>query len=216
MRVAVVDYGSGNLQSVIQSLQSASDQVSAGDDIQLTARADDISRADRIVLPGVGSFADCAKNLRQIEDLENVLNDAVLKRGVPFLGICVGMQLMADRGFEDGDTEGLGWIHGDVVNIDPAIAKLEGLKIPHMGWNGLDFKSTHPVFNDIEQGHAVYFVHGYHMNVEDQDHVLGKMFYGSPLVAAIGRDNMIGMQFHPEKSQRIGQLMLMNWLKWKP
>ena len=211
MRVAVVDYGSGNLQSVIQSLHSAGDKAGLDYEFEMSARADDIRRADRIVLPGVGAFPDCAKNLRQIPEMEEALNDAVLDRGIPFLGICVGMQLMADSGSEDGDTAGLGWISGDVVKLEA-----NALKIPHMGWSGLNLKSSHPVFDQIDEGHAVYFLHSYHMNVENKDHIFAEMQYGSRLVAAIGRDNMVGMQFHPEKSQHIGQFMLMNWLKWKP
>lgn len=211
MRVAVVDYGSGNLQSVMQSLQSAANGVGCETEFMLTSRADDVRRADRIVLPGVGSFADCATNLRQLPEMEETLTDAVLHRGRPFLGICVGMQLMADRGFEDGDTQGLGWISGDVEKIDAG-----DLKIPHMGWSGLEFQHSHAVFDGLDEGHAVYFVHSYHMVVRDKAHILAEMHYGSRLVAAIGRDTMIGMQFHPEKSQRIGQMMLMNWLKWKP
>ena len=211
MRVAVVDYGSGNLQSVMQSLQSAAASAGCDDEFILTSHADDIRHADKIVLPGVGSFADCATNLRQLPEMEDELTDAVTGRGTPFLGICVGMQLMADRGEEDGDTQGLGWISGAVKKIEA-----DGLKIPHMGWSGLEFHQNHAVFEGLEEGHAVYFVHSYHMAVQDKSHILADMHYGSRLVAAIGRDTMIGMQFHPEKSQRIGQIMLMNWLKWKP
>ena len=215
MRVAVVDYGSGNLQSVMQSLQFAADNAGLNIDFNLTSDAGDVAAADRIVLPGVGSFADCANNLHQVPAMVETLQDTVLQRGTPFLGICVGMQLMADRGFEDGDTKGLGWISGVVEKIDaPQVSP--GLKIPHMGWNSLTFNADHHVFSGLDQGHAVYFVHSYHMRVHDQNHVLAGMDYGSRLVAAIGRDNMIGMQFHPEKSQQIGQVMLQNWLQWKP
>ena len=209
MRVTVVDYNSGNLQSVMQSLHAAAEKAGLDVSFKLSGDAEDIAAADRIVLPGVGSFADCAQNLRAIDGMEDALNDAVFKRAVPFLGICVGMQLMAERGFEDGETQGLGWISGHVEKI-----KAEGLKIPHMGWSGLDLKTDHAVFKDIEQGHAVYFVHSYHFNAVHEKDVLAEMHYGGRLIAAIGRDNMMGMQFHPEKSQNIGQVMLTNWLNW--
>ncbi len=211
MRVAVVDYGSGNLHSVMQSLQTAADTACLNIELLLTDRADVVGGADRIILPGVGSFADCANNLRRINEMEAMLHDAVIARATPFLGICVGMQLMADRGLEDGNTAGLGWINGVV---DKIIAP--ELKIPHMGWNSLDIINKHPIFEGVEQGHAVYFVHSYYMITEMPEHALASVEYGGRLMAAIGRDNMVGMQFHPEKSQDIGQRMLMNWLKWKP
>ena len=210
MRVVVVDYGSGNLQSVMQSLQAAAHKSDQDIEFTLSDRTEDVAAADRIVLPGVGSFSDCARNLRAVDGMEDALNDAVLSRAIPFLGICVGMQLMADQGFEDGQADGLGWIPGHVEKIEA-----DGLKIPHMGWNSLSLK-PHPVFAGIDQGHAVYFVHSYHLKATQQQDILAEMNYGGPLVAAIGRDNMIGMQFHPEKSQHIGQIMLTNWLNWKP
>ena len=209
MQVTVVDYGSGNLQSVMQSLHAAADSAGLSVNFKLSDQDQDVARADRTVLPGVRSFADCAKNLRSIDGMEDALNDAVLSRRVPFLGICVGMQLMAEQGFEDGLSQGLGWIKGHVEKIEAG-----DLKIPHMGWNGLNLKKDHPVFDGLQEGHAVYFVHSYHFNVKDEQNVLAGMNYGGPLVAAIGRDNMIGMQFHPEKSQEIGQIMLKNWLNW--
>jgi glutamine amidotransferase len=211
MRVVVIDYGSGNLQSVMQSLQTAADTAGLNYDFLLIDSAKDIVDADRVVLPGVGSFTDCAKGLRSIDGMEAKLNDAVLNRGIPFLGICVGMQLMADRGLEDGDTAGLGWIAGTVDKIEAG-----ELKIPHMGWNGIDLNGQHPVFKGIQQGNAVYFVHSYQFECTEKDDILASTEYGDSVVAAIGKDNMIGMQFHPEKSQNIGQIMLMNWLNWKP
>ena len=211
MRVAIVDYGSGNLHSVMQSLQAAADKACLEVEFTLTDHVDIVGQADRIVLPGVGAFADCAKGLRAIDGMEAMLNDRVLHGATPFLGICVGMQLMADRGREEGDTPGLGWINGVVEHI-----QAPGLKIPHMGWNSLDLYRPHPIFDGVDNGHAVYFVHGYHMKTEKPEHNLATVEYGGRLVAAIGRDNMVGMQFHPEKSQDIGQRLLMNWLNWKP
>jgi glutamine amidotransferase len=210
MRVVVIDYGSGNLQSVMHSLQTAANTADLDYDFLLTDRVDDVAAADFVVLPGVGSFADCAKGLRGIDGMETILSEVVLNQGRPFLGICVGMQLMAERGYEDGDEQGLGWIGGTVRKM-----KSGGLKIPHMGWNSLDL-DHHPIFEGVQQGNAVYFVHSYQFECTEKDDILASVEYGGPVVAAIGKDNMIGMQFHPEKSQNIGQIMLMNWLNWKP
>ena len=215
MRVVVVDYGSGNLQSVLQSIKTAAHNAELDCTISLTNRTDEVAGADRIVLPGVGSFADCAQNLRSIDGMEMALNDAVLKRARPFLGICVGMQLMADRGLEFGDVPGLGWIAGTVQKIETP-QKQQQLKIPHMGWNALKLKKKHPVFTKIQKAHATYFTHSYQFTPKLNDDIIAEIIYGSPIVAAIGKKNFIGMQFHPEKSQKVGQIILTNWLKWKP
>ena len=217
MRVAVVDYGSGNLQSVMQSLRAAGQNAGFSHEFTLTDKPDDVSKADYLVLPGVGAFSDCAKNLHAVDGMIDALTEQVQKRGVPFLGICVGMQLLADVGHEDGRTDGLGWISGAVNKFTPAPQTGRPLKIPHMGWNGISFAGqSHPVLDGIDEGSAVYFVHGYHVEVIDQQHVLARADYGGPVVAAIGCDNIFGVQFHPEKSQDIGQRLLTNWLAWAP
>lgn len=216
MLTAVVDYGSGNLQSVMQSLMAAGRNAGLDHEFILTSQADDVARADYIVLPGVGAYADCARNLRAVDGMIEALNDKVITQSVPFLGICVGMQLLADEGHEDGLTKGLGWIGGGVHAITPEPQGDMPLKIPHMGWNSLDLHHDHIVMDGMSGGDAVYFVHSYHLTQADDQHVLASTQYGGRVVAAIGRDNIIGVQFHPEKSQQIGQRLLTNWLQWKP
>jgi glutamine amidotransferase len=225
MRVAVVDYGSGNLHSVIQALQAAGRNAGLDHDFVITDQVDEVAKADRLVLPGVGNFVDCARNLKALDGMTDVLEDKVLKQAVPFLGICVGMQLLAEVGYESSVTEGLGWIKGEVraMEYQPAEngqgygqSNERGLKIPHMGWNGLDVQTPHPVMAGIDEGAAVYFVHSYHFTNGRKDQVIATTDYGRPVVAAIGRDNIFGVQFHPEKSQYIGQCILTNWLNWKP
>jgi len=198
MKVAIIDYGSGNLRSAAKSFERAAKEQSLSADVHVTGKPDDIARADRIVLPGVGAFADCKAGLEAVDGLHDALNDAVLTKGRPFLGICVGMQLMSDVGHEFGDTPGLGWIAGDVTALKPDDASL---KIPHMGWNDLQIASPHPVFDGIKDGAHAYFVHSYQFKTKDPAHVLARVDYGGPVTAAVGRDNMIGTQFHPEKSQ---------------
>ena len=211
MQVMVIDYGSGNLQSVCQALLAASNNAEINADIALTTAPEEVANADAIVLPGVGVFADCASALRAQDGMEEALNEAVLKNGRPFLGICVGMQLMANLGFEGGTTQGLGWIEGEVKTLE---ADSKNLKIPHIGWNSLTLKNSHSVFEGIENGDAVYFLHSYAYSASD--YVLAETSYGSSVTAAIGKDTMVGVQFHPEKSQNIGQQILTNWLNWKP
>jgi glutamine amidotransferase len=216
MRIAVVDYGSGNLQSVMQSLQAAGRNAGLSHDFIITGQPDDVAQADGVVLPGVGNFVDCARNLRQLDGMTDVLEDKVIKQGVPFLGICVGMQLLAEVGHEDEVTEGLGWLKGEVRPMSLKENLAAGLKIPHMGWNNLDVTMPHPVMAGLQSVAAVYFLHSYHVTNGDENQVIATTNYGSSIVAAIGRDNIFGVQFHPEKSQYIGQSILTNWLNWKP
>jgi glutamine amidotransferase len=211
--VAIVDYGSGNLRSAEKALARVAAEQATSQQIIVTSDADVVAKAERIVLPGVGAFADCMNGLSAVPGMVDVLRDAVLKRGVPFLGICVGMQLLADVGREFGDHAGLGWIGGEVVKIAPSGPSL---KIPHMGWNELKIERDHPLLANIPpDGHA-YFVHSYHFRCKDAGDVLATTDYGETLTAMIGRDNIAGTQFHPEKSQAVGLTLLGNFLKWRP
>lgn len=198
--IALIDYGAGNLHSVHNALKAA-----GATDVRVTAEPDTVRAAGRVVLPGVGAFGACASALAAIPGMREALEDAVIARGRPFLGVCVGMQLMADRGEEFGGHGGLGWIAGTVAPLVPR----EALKIPHMGWNDVTPTATHPL---IEPGEA-YFLHGFAFEGE---HVLARTDHGGPVTAAIGRDNLIGVQFHPEKSQRYGLDFLARFLAWKP
>jgi len=204
MSIALIDYGAGNLHSVHNALVKAGAQT-----VELTADPDVVARADRIVLPGVGSFGACRDGLAALPGVIEAMAEAVQARGVPFLGICVGMQLLADAGEEFGRHQGLGWVPGTVRKIeraDPAI------KIPHMGWNSVTPAAAHPL---IEEGEA-YFLHSYHFDAADPAHVVATTDHGGPLVAAVARDSIIGVQFHPEKSQRYGLSFLSRFLDWKP
>ena len=208
-RVALIDYGSGNLHSCARALVAAA----AGEhDIAVTCRPEDLAQAGRIVLPGVGHFADCAGALRAIPGLVEALETAVLKHARPFLGICVGMQLMADIGLEDGETRGLGWIHGLVEGLVPA----PGLPVPHVGWNELVLPAPHPVLDNLGPAPNAYFTHSYVFRPEDENNVAAACTYGAPFAAAVTRANLFGTQFHPEKSQRVGLTILSNFLKWTP
>ncbi len=210
MRTVIVDYGSGNLHSAAKAFErmaGRSDRISVTDDIA------EIAAADRIVLPGVGAYADCRAGLMKVEGLYETLQDAVIDKGRPFLGICVGMQLMATLGEEHGETPGFDWIQGRVTAIrpnDPA------LKVPHMGWNDLTRVADHPVFDGIGSGAYCYYVHSYHLKTDRPDQCLAQVDYGEALTAAVGRDNMVGTQFHPEKSQAAGLRLISNFLSWKP
>lgn len=216
MTTAIIDYGSGNLHSAQKAFERAAREQGVTDAITVTSDPDVIRRAERIVLPGVGAFADCRAGLQALPGLDAALREAVIERGRPFLGICVGMQLMATRGLEHGESAGLDWIGGDVVAIKPADP---ALKIPHMGWNTLDLTRPHPVFDGVATGakglHA-YFVHSFHFAPADSAHVLARTDYGAPLTAAVARDNLVGVQFHPEKSQRLGLALIANYLRWRP
>ena len=211
--VALIDYGSGNLRSAEKALARVAAERATGQDVVVTADAAVVATADRIVLPGVGAFADCMGGLAALPGMIAALNDAVLARGTPFLGICVGMQLMASVGREFGDTKGLGWIKGEVVKMKPADA---ALKIPQIGWNELTFAKPHPVFAGLPDGAHAYFVHSYELVTERMSDTLARTDYGGPVTAAVGRDNLIGVQFHPEKSQAVGLALLGNFLGWRP
>ncbi len=216
MTVAVIDYGSGNLHSAAKALERASRESGSNEPIKVTSDPEEVRRADRIVLPGVGAFADCKRGLDAIPSMIMAMTEAVRERGKPFFGICVGMQLLAERGRENKITEGLGWLRGEVDRITPR-DKL--LKIPHMGWNTLSAKRAHPLLNGIELGpkglHA-YFVHSYQLNPANKGDLVADADYGGPVTAMVARGNIAGTQFHPEKSQRLGLALLGNFLRWKP
>jgi len=213
MIVAIVDYGSGNLRSAAKAFERAAVENDVRAEIRVTNRANDLAAADYIVLPGVGAFADCRRGLGADAGLEAALQEAVIVRGRPFLGICVGMQLMAERGREFETTEGLGWIGGEVVAIAP---RDPGLKIPHMGWNEIVSRAAHPLLAGLAAGAHAYFVHSYHYRLADPAHLLADTDYGGHLAAVIGRDNLAGTQFHPEKSQEAGLRLIGNFLRWRP
>jgi imidazole glycerol-phosphate synthase subunit HisH len=209
----VIDYGSGNLRSAAKAFERAAQEAATDDLILVTSDPARVAAADRIVLPGVGAFADCRRGLAAIGGMEEALDRAVRRHGRPFLGICVGMQLMATEGREFETTQGLGWIEGEVVPIAPAD---ETLKIPHMGWNELAVMRAHPLFAGLGAGAHAYFVHSFAFVPARPDDVLATVDYGGPLVASIGRDNLVGVQFHPEKSQATGSRLIANFLRWRP
>ena len=210
MTTAIVDYGSGNLRSAAKAFERMSAEVSGGP-ILVTADPEAVARADRIVLPGVGAFADCRQGLMAVDGMFQAISERVAA-GTPFLGICVGMQLMATRGLEFGETPGFDWIAGDVVRLNPDDTTL---KIPHMGWNELDQIADHPVLDGISAGDHAYFVHSYHFDVAEPAQRLAMVSYGQPVAAIIGRDNLVGTQFHPEKSQETGLRLIANFLSWR-
>ena len=216
MSVAIVDYGSGNLHSAAKAFERAARDSGHEQPIVVTSDPDAVSRADRIVLPGVGAFADCRHGLDEIAGMVDALEQSVRQKGRPFFGICVGMQLLAERGCEYQVTPGLGWIAGEVDRIAPSNPDL---KIPHMGWNTLNVIKPHPLLEGIPTGanglHA-YFVHSYELKPSQRGDLVAQADYGGPLTAIVGRDNMVGMQFHPEKSQRLGLALIRNFLKWQP
>ncbi|KAA5600423.1 imidazole glycerol phosphate synthase subunit HisH [Blastochloris sulfoviridis] len=216
MSVAIVDYGSGNLHSARKAVERAAQEAGLDQDVVVTADPEAVRRADRVVLPGVGAFADCRAGLDAIPGMIEALEDTVRRRGRPFLGICVGMQLMAERGREYQVTPGLGWIAGEVDRIQPTDP---ALKIPHMGWNTLEVRRAHPLLAGIPTGpsglHA-YFVHSYHLTPADPADLVATADYGGPVTAIVARDSMAGTQFHPEKSQRLGLALLANFLSWSP
>ncbi|MBZ9816057.1 imidazole glycerol phosphate synthase subunit HisH [Mesorhizobium sp. CA7] len=216
MRVAIIDYGSGNLRSATKAFERAAHEAGLAATIELTADAERVRSADRIVLPGVGAYADCAAGLHAVSGMWEAVEEAALRKGRPFLGICVGMQLMSQRGLEKTITQGLGWIAGDVKEIQPSDP---ALKIPQIGWNTIELQRKHPLFSGIETGpkglHA-YFVHSYHLYAENSGEVLATTDYGGAVTAAVARDNLAGTQFHPEKSQALGLALITNFLKWRP
>ena len=211
--VALIDYGSGNLRSAEKALARVAAEGSTGQDVVVTSDAKIVATAERIVLPGVGAFADCMSGLSALPGMVRALNDAVIKRGTPFLGICVGMQLMTDVGREFGNHAGLGWIEGEVVKLTPSDP---ALKIPQMGWNELNVTREHPLFAGIPSGSHAYFLHSYAMKPARPSDILATTDYGGGVIAAVARDNYAGMQFHPEKSQAVGLVLLGNFLAWRP
>ena len=216
MKVAIVDYGSGNLHSASKAFERAAREAGLSAEIAVTPDPETVEKADRIVLPGVGAFADCRSGLKAVSGMWDMLEHEVRERGKPFLGICVGMQLMADRGLEFGTHDGFGWIAGDVKQIEPQDADC---KIPHMGWNTLNVARHHPLLEGIitgDDGQHAYFVHSYHLAPADQDDLVATADYGGPVTAMVARDNMVATQFHPEKSQTLGLALITNFLRWAP
>jgi glutamine amidotransferase len=216
MRVAIIDYGSGNLRSATKAFERAAREAGIDAEIDLTDKPDAVATADRIVLPGVGAYADCRAGLDAVSGMHEALIEAVETKARPFLGVCVGMQLMSSRGLEKTTSEGFGWIKGDVVEMTPSDPSL---KIPQIGWNTLELANPHPLFEGIPTGpdglHA-YFVHSYHLAAANPSDVIATTEYGGAMTAFVGRDNMVGAQFHPEKSQTLGLALISNFLRWKP
>jgi glutamine amidotransferase len=213
MRVAIIDYGSGNLRSATKAFERAAREAGIDAEIDLTDKAERVASADRIVLPGVGAYADCRRGLDAVPGMVEALRETVEAKARPFLGICVGMQLMSSRGLEKTTTEGLGWIRGDVVRMTPDDPKL---KIPQIGWNTLTRRYAHPLFEGIPETLHAYFVHSYHLAAENPDDVVATVGYGGPMTAFVADGNKAGAQFHPEKSQTLGLALITNFLRWKP
>ena len=216
MSVAIVDYGSGNLHSAAKAFERAAQETGLRQPIVVTNDPSVVAAADRVVLPGVGAFADCRRGLDAVNGMVAALEEAVRRKGRPFFGICVGMQLLAERGREYEVTPGLGWIAGEVDRIAP---NDPNLKIPHMGWNTLNVDRAHPLLDGLTlgpQGLHAYFIHSYELKVADRADLVAEADYGGPVTAIVARDNIVGTQFHPEKSQRLGLAVIANFLKWKP
>jgi imidazole glycerol-phosphate synthase subunit HisH len=212
MRAALIDYGSGNIASAAKALSRAAGETS-GHEIIVTADPEIVRQSERIILPGVGAFADCMRGLRAVPGMVDALNESVIRNGKPILGICVGMQLMATAGREFGIHEGLNWIGGEVLPMLPSDPLL---KIPHMGWNEIELVQNHPLFAGLDANADAYFVHSFEMKPANAAHLLATTSYGGAVTAAIGRDNIVGTQFHPEKSQAVGLKILGNFLNWTP
>ncbi len=212
MLTVLIDCGAGNLHSAEKAFQRMAAEADAGK-VLVTAQAEEIARADRIVLPGDGAFPACMRSLRDGRGILEALTEAVEAKGRPFLGICVGMQLMARKGHEHEEVEGLGWINGTVRRIDPGSP---ALKVPHMGWNELVVDRSHPVLDGVASGHHAYFVHSYQMEMADPAERIARCDYGGDVTAIVARATMVGTQFHPEKSQAAGLRLIANWLAWSP
>ncbi len=213
MTTAIIDYGSGNLRSAAKAFERAARESAIATDVVVTSDPETVRRAERVVLPGVGAFADCRRGLMAVEGMAAALEEAVIRRGRPFLGICVGMQLMAASGREFETVPGLGWIPGEVVAIEPADP---ALKVPHIGWNELEIRAAHPILAGIGDGDHAYFVHSFELRPAERRHLLATARYGGAITAAVGRDNLAGTQFHPEKSQQTGLKLIANFLRWRP
>ena len=216
MSVAIVDYGSGNLHSAAKAFERAAHEAGLDQPIVVTRDPQAVASADRVVLPGVGAFADCRRGLDAVDGMVGAIEEAVRRRGRPFFGICVGMQLLAERGREYEVTEGLGWIAGEVDRIKPSDASL---KIPHMGWNTLNVSRQHKLLEGLAlgpQGLHAYFVHSFQLKPSQQADLVADADYGGAVTAVVARDNIVGTQFHPEKSQKLGLALIANFLKWKP
>jgi len=216
MTVAIIDYGSGNLHPAAKAFERAARTFDPPEKVLVTSDPDQVWRSDRVVLPGVGAFADCKRGLDGVDGMVQALNETIKFKARPFFGICVGMQLMAEHGREYETVDGLGWIKGVVEKITP---RDERLKVPHMGWNTLDVQRDHPVLEKLplgEKGRHAYFVHSFHLNAAEASDVVARADYGGPVTAVIAKDTMFGTQFHPEKSQRLGLALISNFLKWKP
>ena len=213
MNVIIIDYGSGNLRSVAKAIERSVRDAGLSLTVQVSANPEDLREASHIILPGVGAFGDCRAGLLALDGMANALDEAVLITAKPFLGICVGMQLMGTLGLEHGKHAGLGWLKGTVRALE---FNNQNLKIPHMGWNELVVNTFHPVLDGLNNKPHVYFVHSYYMDCDSPADVLATVNYGGPITAVVGCDNMIGTQFHPEKSQEVGLKLIRNFLKWKP
>ncbi len=208
----IVDYQSGNLHSAEKSFARMAAEAGAGA-VAVSADPEAVLRADRIVLPGVGAFADCRAGLMAVPGLFEAIEARVIRQGAPFLGICVGCQMLASVGRERVETQGFDWIPGEVVRLSP---RDPGLKVPHMGWNGLQLRGAHPVLDGIAEDDHAYFVHSYHLVPERREHLIATVCHGQPVTAVVGRDNLVGTQFHPEKSQATGLRLIANFLRWRP
>ena len=213
MTVTIIDYGSGNLRSAQKAFERAVNELNIKKPIIITSEPELVLNSERVILPGVGSFIDCKRGLQSLPGMIEAIEEFVFKKTKPFLGICVGMQLMADSGIENGRCEGLGWISGEVL---PIITNDQSLKIPHMGWNELKLKKTHHLFKNIKSGEHVYFVHSYGFKCNNLKNILATVDYGNEIIASISKDNIAATQFHPEKSQATGLQFIKNFLTWKP
>lgn len=213
MTTVIVDYGSGNLRSAAKAFERAAREAEADGRVLVTNHAESLRDATRLVLPGVGAFAACRRGLAAVPGMEEALEEAVMRGGRPFLGICVGMQLLAERGREFETVEGLGWIKGEVGPLAP---RDPALKVPHMGWNELQLRRGHPLLEGMPDGAHAYFVHSYALKPTDAADLVAETDYGGPIAAVVGRDNIVGVQFHPEKSQMTGLRLIANFLRWKP
>ena len=213
MRVGIIDYGSGNIRSVFMSFEKAAALLDKNIQIVIIDNVEELKGIDKIVLPGVGAFSDCMQGLENINGLVDLLYKMVIEQSKAFLGICVGMQLLANFSKEYGHTEGLGWIEGEVSAIEKIGPEM---KVPHMGWNSINFDKKHPIFNRIQKEEDFYFAHSYKFNVKNNNFVLAKTYYGSDITAVVLKNNIIGTQFHPEKSQATGVQFIKNFLEWVP